>query len=73
MNRIGTILDEMKDLNQQKFAAESMLNKVNSRIVELTREWQQLCSHPVEYMDELDSGQIKCIACSHIINAGEME
>lgn len=72
-NRIGEILQELSTLQGERMKNETTLKTNNERSQQLTIEWQDICSHPVEYLDEQENGDFKCCACGFIIVKDEAD
>lgn len=72
-NRIGEILQELSTLQGERMQNENTLKTNNERSQQLTTEWQGICSHPKEYLDELENGDLKCCACGFIIVKDETD
>lgn len=73
MIRLAEILQEVTRIQNQQAQGQRLLEDNNKKLQELTKEWQDICSHPMEYLDELESGEVKCCACGFIIPAGDNE
>jgi hypothetical protein len=71
MNRIGKILEELAVLQGQRHGMENSVKENQAKVQALTLEWQDMCSHPVEYLDTLDNGDEKCCACGFIIEGDD--
>jgi len=72
-NRIGEILQELSTLQGERMQNENTLKTNNERSQQLTTEWQGICSHPKEYLDEQEDGSSKCCACGFIIVKDETD
>jgi hypothetical protein len=68
MNRIGKILEELSVLQGQRFGMENSVKENQAKVQVLTGEWQDMCSHPMEYLDTLEDESVKCCACGFIIS-----
>ena len=72
MNRIGEILLELSEINKQAQNIQSSAQGLDTRRQELTLEWQGICKHPEEYVDEEHREQVIdtiCRACSKILSS----
>lgn len=75
MNRLGEILRELVELNAQAANMNNSIQEVDGKRQELTIEWQSLCTHPEEYVDQEQVGNklnTICRACSKIITSNEI-
>lgn len=63
MNRIAELLSEVTMLQRKK----QELHEVNTQLDKVILEWQDICSHPMEYLDEQEDGTIKCCACAYVL------
>ena len=54
MNRIAELLSEVTMLQRKK----QELHEVNTQLEKVILEWQSICSHPMEYLDEQEDGTI---------------
>ena len=72
MNRIEEILKRQAELKGAKQGYENAIKEAEYEAHQLTIEWQDMCSHPLEYLEEQDDDTTKCCACG-IILAEEIE
>ena len=67
MNRISEIIEEISKLKGTQQDLQTKFNTAQEELNTLTLEWQDMCSHPVEYLDEQENSDMKCSACGFII------
>ena len=66
MNRLGEILKEIQEIQVQRGQLKQSDQELGSRMQVLTLEWQELCTHPEEYVDR--GGSTICRACSKVLD-----
>ena len=72
MNRIGEILKEIQEIQAQRGQLKYSDQELGARTQVLTDEWQGLCQHPEEYVDQEQVGNTIntiCRACSKILDS----
>lgn len=71
MNKIGQILHELGELNKQAHNIQASVQDIDTKRLELTQQWQDICTHPEEYVDAEENGDIMCRACGKLITPGD--
>ena len=66
-NRIGEILEELAVIQNQRASISNTDKELAAKSVALTKEWQDLCTHPAEYLEKQEDESTKCCACSFIL------
>ena len=64
MSNIPDYLNKLRELNQKKLELEPTIKEytdIDAEIKELTQKWQDICSHPKEYITEDGT----CAACGY--------
>ena len=51
---ITTIVKKIRELNAEELKLKNALNALYNEKTELTKQWQNLCSHPKEYREVLN-------------------
>jgi predicted nuclease with TOPRIM domain len=51
---ITTIVKKIRELNSEELKLKNALNALYNEKTELTKQWQNLCSHPKEYREVVE-------------------